>query len=88
MLNFGRASEIYFDLRNSPLAAFLYKYQESTAIKDLLKNAQAMFDGQLSYQEFLEGIEPAVLSVIARTCASKALTRREKLLQYVSIESI
>ncbi|MCP4398593.1 MAG: hypothetical protein GY801_15015 [bacterium] len=84
LMDCGRTSEIYFDIRKSPFAAFLYKYQETAALKGLLKNAKAMFDGQLSHQEFLEGIEPAVLSVLARTCALKALTRQEQLLQYVS----
>ena len=82
VLDSGRKGKIDFDIQRSPLSAFLYKYQESAVRKHLLGRAKAMFDGDLSYQEFLEEIDPVILAIVAKDCASVALTRREQLLHY------
>ena len=83
LLDRGRTSEIDFDIRRSPLSAFLYEYQDAASTQQLLALAKTMFEGQLSSQEFLAHVEPAILSVIAKKCDQTALTRREQLQQYI-----
>ena len=85
LLDRGRTSEIDFDIRRSPLSAFLYEYQDAAAIQQLLTLAKTMFDGQLSSQDFLAHVNPKILSVIAQKCAQTAITRREQLQQYIRV---
>ncbi len=83
LLDRGRTSEIDFDIRRSPLSAFLYRYQDAASTKQLLTHARLMFAGRLSCQEFLAHVEPAILAAIAENCAQIAITRRDQLYRYI-----
>lgn len=82
LLEFGRASELHFDMKNSPLSAFLYKTIGPVRIRPLCENAKEMVAGRMSPQEFLHSIDKPVISAIAKASASMVLTRREQLLHY------
>jgi hypothetical protein len=91
LLNSGRASEIPFDMRSSPLSFFIYKHIGPTNTKQALIYAKEMFAGKLSAQDFLNSIDRPVLSAIAQASAAMVGTRRTELLRYTipdhSIES-
>lgn len=82
LLDGGRSSEIDFDIRRSPLSAFLYQYQPAHLTQQLLRDANAMFAGDLTCGEFLARVDPEILAVIAANCAQTALTRRAQLQRY------
>lgn len=82
LLDQGRISDIDFDIRRSPLSAFLYTYQAPAALQQMLMHAKMMFAGHLSCQEFLSRIDPAILASIADNCARAAITRRDQLRPY------
>jgi hypothetical protein len=82
LLDAGRPQEVNFDIRSSPISAFLYKYLEPEVRTHLLQQAKATLTGQLSNQEFLIAIDPKVLAVIVNDIALRAITRRDLLSQY------
>lgn len=82
LLDSGRASESSFDIKNSPLSAFLYKNIGPAKIKQLLGSAKDMIAGKLSALDFLNSIDRPIVSAIAQTNAQMALTRRKQLLQF------
>ena len=82
LLDSGRASESSFDIKNSPLAAFLYKNIGPAKIKHLLGGAKDMIAGKLSALDFLKSIDRPIVSAIAKTNAQMALTRKEQLRQF------
>ncbi len=86
LLDSGRASESSFDIKNSPLSAFLYKSIGPVKIKELLDSAKDMISGKLSARDFLHTIDQPVVSAIAKVGASMALTRRERLLRFSILE--
>ena len=81
LLNSGRASYTNFDMRNSPLALFLYLRLKPDEIQDHLAIAEKMFGGKLSPRTFLENFQAPLISSIAKACAITVMTRREKLNQ-------
>jgi hypothetical protein len=83
LLAAGRTQEIDFDSRRSPISSFLYKYLEPDMREDLIQQAKAMFKGEVSGQEFLQAVEPTLLSVVVKDVASRAITRQALLQQYV-----
>jgi hypothetical protein len=82
LLEVGRVSEIDFDLKNSPLSVFIYKCLPPEQQRQLFERAKAMFDGQLTYRDFLAAVGQPVVAAIAKACAAMVVTRREKLLAY------
>ncbi|MCP4343909.1 MAG: hypothetical protein GY795_00080 [Desulfobacterales bacterium] len=82
LLDVGRASESSFDMKNSPISAFLYKNLGQEKINQLAEKAKQMFSGKLDAQKFFNAVDKPVASAIANACASMVATRREKLLQY------
>ena len=84
LLETGRASHPEFtDLRNSPLSLFIYRSLGQARVVEALEHARAMFDGLLEPEQFLEQLDPELLSVIARACAVMVPTRSEKLNHFV-----
>ena len=83
LLATGRASEIYFDIRNSPLALFLYKWIPKEKIPGLLSIAKEMFSGNLESRSFLNKIDPWLVTAVAKASAASIMTRQEKLNQIV-----
>ncbi len=82
LLAYGRTSDVGFDMKNSPLSAFIYKSLGSMRCLELLENAKNFFDGKIYYHEFLESFDAQVLSHIAQACAKIAVTRAEALEKY------
>jgi len=82
LLDSGR-SRTDFDMKNAPLALFLYKVLGPEKVLLYTQHARQMFAGQISAKEFLGLMDPDVTSAVANACASMVLTRSEKLAKYV-----
>lgn len=82
LLAYGRASDVGFDMKNSPLSAFIYKSLGSKRCMELLENARDFFSEKIYYHEFLTNFDAPVLSAIAQACAKIAITRAEALEKY------
>jgi len=80
VLETGIAGEPEFtDMKNSPTTLFLYNSLSSARIEQLLRDAKAMFSGQLSHLDFLDRVDEPVLIAIARACAIMVPTRSKAL---------
>lgn len=84
LLGKGRAHDVNFDLKNSPLSLFLFTRLGQPQINMLVREAGLMFRGQLSPRQFLAQIDSKIVSAVANACAQTCFTRRERLLQVVS----
>jgi hypothetical protein len=84
LLAVGRVSATSFDIKNSPLALFLYKSLRPERFEPLLALAQEMFAGRLTAEDFLAQVDHGVTAAVARACAAMVYTRREKLLQLIN----
>ena len=84
LLATGRGSPPEFtDLRNSPLSTFIYCTIGPTRAREYLEHATGMFEGNLEPEGFLQLLDPALLSAIARACACMLPTRSEMFKRYV-----
>jgi hypothetical protein len=83
LLDSGRASETNFDMRNSPLAFFMYSQLPQEKVKPLLAVAKEMFAGKLEPRAFLHQLDASLVAAVARACAATVMTRQEKLNQVV-----
>jgi hypothetical protein len=81
LLESGRAGETNFDMRNSPLALFLYSQLSQGQIYLLLAAAKEMFAGNLEPRPFLEKFDASLVAAVANACAATVMTRQEKLSQ-------
>ena len=82
LLEWGRASETSFDLKNSPLALFIYSSLGPENTMKLVQVAKEMFDGKLDAQEFLNHIDKSTVSAIAKASSMIVTTRSEALLRF------
>jgi hypothetical protein len=82
LLEAGRSSDTSFDMKNSPLALFVYKTMPTEKISQALIRAQEFFDERLSPHDFLMEIDPQVVQPIARASSIMVFTRRQALLSY------
>lgn len=80
----GRAFETTFDLRNSPLAAFVYEQVGDTGIETLSEWSKRYFAGQATTEEFLRQVPLYVLTSIANSCAEICPSRAAALKQLTS----
>ncbi len=87
LLEMGRAAESSFDLKNSPTSFFVYTHIHEPRRTELVRLMQEMFAGTLPPDEFLNAVDPFVVSVIARACAEMVFSRREALLRYQECQS-
>ncbi len=78
LLKDGRLGESSFDLRNSPLALYLYMRFLPEKWERLTKEAEAYFSDGLDGEEFLERFGGAVLAEVFTAC-SKMVPTRSKL---------
>jgi len=83
LLDSGRASETAFDMRNSPLAFFMYSQLPQEQISLLLAIAKEMFAGNLEPRAFLQRLDASLVAAVARACSATVMTRQDKLLQIV-----
>src|SRR5512136_1908320 len=77
LLAVGRVSETSFDIKNSPLALFLYKSLQPPEIESLLAAGREMFAGGLPPEAFLAQMDRGVVAAVARACAALVHTRRD-----------
>ncbi len=82
LLSQGRQETPDFDLDVSPLTLFVYLSLPPEKIDQAMSWAEAMFNGQLSYGDFLQRLDASVVKPIARASARMVFTRSEKLLRY------
>ena len=75
----GRRSRAKFDTRGSPLSAYLYKMVGKSGITRLMTRARRTFDGDLSWEQFLDGMPAGFVTEMAAAAAQIAVTRTEKL---------
>ena len=64
LLEIGRAEESNFDIKNSPLAAFLVRYMGFEEVGRRLGQAKIFFQGQLSAEEFLAQSDQGAIRAI------------------------
>lgn len=86
LLESNRASEASFDMKNSPLALFVYKSVPPDHISIYLQHARDFCMGALSPEDFLKEIDPALVQPIARASSSMVYSRRQALLQFAGGE--
>ncbi len=82
LLEAGRSSDTSFDMKNSPLALFVYKTMSPEKIAQSLIRAQEFFDERLSAHDLLMELDPAVVQPIAQASSIMVFTRRQALLAY------
>ena len=83
LLDSGRASATNFDMRNSPLAFFMYNQLPHEHISLLLAAAKEMFAGNLKPRAFLQKFDASLVAAVAGACSTTVMTRQEKLSQIV-----
>ncbi len=64
LLEKGRTAHSSYDLRHSPVATFLVKSLGFERVRSLIPLAKKLFQGYMSYGEFLQHIEPTVVNQI------------------------
>ena len=82
LLESGRASDVSFDMKNSPLSLFVYKSVPPDTLASYLKLAQSFFDGQISPEGYLKSLDTTMVHAIARASSVMVYTRRQVLLNY------
>jgi hypothetical protein len=79
LLDAGRASTTNIDLRNSPLAFFMYSQVPHDQMGSLITAAKEMFAGNLQPRAFLQMFDAPLVAAVASACADTVKTRQEKL---------
>jgi hypothetical protein len=79
LLELGRASESSFDMKGSPLSAFLYRRLGHNATMNATENAKRMFRSEISPEQFLDLMDPDTLSRVAEAASHLAITRKAEL---------
>ncbi|MBL8965982.1 MAG: hypothetical protein JNG85_03170 [Spirochaetaceae bacterium] len=84
LLKDGRLEASSFDLKNSPLALYLYHRLEPAAWIERVKTSELFFSGDRSAEEFLLGFAPALRMELFEACASMVPTRRRPLAAWLA----
>lgn len=84
LLESGRAGQTSFDMKNSPLSLFIYKSMSPGQVREALEKAREMYEGRLSADEFLMGLDKKVVGPIAQASSVMVYTRRQALMRYAS----
>ena len=79
----GRSSSTDFDLKNSPLANYLYSNLTMESYGTYLKDVKAMFNGEFAPEAFLGNLPGDLILPVIRACSEMAVTRRDSLLDYI-----
>lgn len=87
LLALGRASDSSFDLRNSPLALFVYRALGDAAVDHHLEGAKAMFSGEIEPDQFLQSLPPHLVGAVASAMSRTAFTREANLRPYTALSS-
>lgn len=81
LLEVGRAEGSDYDLKNSPLAAFIISYLGFPAIRNMQQEIQAFFKGELSSEDFLDRCDRHVVEMIKLEVTKLLDNRKAALLQ-------
>ncbi len=79
LLEKGRTAHSRYDVKHSPVATFLVKSLGFARVRSLISLAKELFHGAISYEAFLENIEPAVVNQII-TATLQLFDQRRNLL--------
>ena len=79
LLRHGRAIESCFDMKNSPLAAFIYQHVGDDGIEALAAKYRDYFEGRLDANGFLAAFPKKVVVSVADACAKVCETRKPQL---------
>ncbi|PWB53613.1 MAG: hypothetical protein C3F13_09395 [Anaerolineales bacterium] len=86
LLHSGRRGLVDFtDLKTSPVALFIYERSGEKLLSQYLQQAYLMFDNRLSAEEFLLGLEPALLTNIVEACGKMASQRAGQLKSFARV---
>lgn len=83
LLQVGRLEESEFDLKNSPLASFLYLQMTPEEFQGAVAISKAYFRREKSSREFLEGLPKRLCQAVAQAVAQMAKTRAAALGSWV-----
>lgn len=78
LLHEGRASKSGFDLKNAPLAAYLYATLGERH-SEAVENSRAYAAGEVGAAEFLQAFPGPIIAAVARACGQVAFFRQERL---------
>jgi len=81
LLLLGRSGQTSFDLKSSPLSAFIYRMLGEDAMETAAERAREMFSGRMDPGSFLDSLDPRIVSVVARAASNLAFTRSARLRQ-------
>ena len=70
-----------FDLKTSPLSAFLYTGMGEKRVMEAAGRARSMAGGTQSPRQFLDGLQPKLVAAVAEAASHEAVTRRDALLR-------
>lgn len=79
ILKIGRALDTNFDLRNSPLATFIYEQMSDEELESLLHSSREFFNDKMSYDAYLAKFPPLILSTVAEACSQSCPERADVL---------
>jgi hypothetical protein len=79
LLEFGRTKDTQFDMKRSPLSAYIYQALGAEKTREAILQAKKLFNHQISHEEFLRGTDRFIVSEIAQAVAHLATTRRKAL---------
>jgi hypothetical protein len=81
LLEEGRCQPSSFDMKSSPLSAYLYARMGEKRVMEAAARARSMAGGTLSPRQFLDGLEPQLVAAVAEAASNEAVTRRDALLR-------
>ncbi len=84
LLKDGRLEASSFDLKNSPLALYLYHRLEPADWIERVKASERFFSGALTAEDFLLGFAPSLRVEVLEACASMVPTRRRPLAAWLA----
>ena len=84
LLSQGRLDESSFDLKNSPMALYLYCAIAPASWQERSKAAEAFFAGRMDAAAFLLGFERSLRDAIIEACCRMVPTRRAALKTWVA----
>ncbi len=85
LLKDGRLDDISFDLKNSPLAVYLWYRLEPECRAGAIASMADFFAARMSPVAFLSQFDPGLVAELYRACASMVPTRKERLMDCASL---
>ncbi|HAS46456.1 MAG TPA: hypothetical protein DCS93_38600 [Microscillaceae bacterium] len=83
LLEYGRASATSFDMKNSPIASFVYKCLGDAQSTQAMELARQMFAEKITPEMFLRSLNRKLVSDLAQACAMLATTRKKEFMKWV-----